>query len=339
MNRIPKYGSHLRSLVKPVRRRPERRHCPRSPLRGNGIRYFGPIDGHNLDHLIDVFEKTKNLNTPRLIHVITTKGKGYNKAEKDPLSWHGPPKAQFVEDEENPSVKSVASAPSYTDVYGDLVCELARADSHIVAITAAMCSGTGLTRVAEEFPDRFYDVGIAEQHAVTMAAGMALGGLRPLVTIYSTFLQRAFDQVLHDVCIQNIPVIFAMDRAGIVGADGATHQGLFDISFLRPLPNMILMAPSDELEMHRMFRTALALKQPCAIRYPRGKARGLPLGPERNDLLEIGKARLVQEGREVAILAYGTILDDVRKALPFLERRAFIPLVADMRFCKPLDGT
>ncbi len=218
-----------------------------------------------------------------------------------------------------------------------MICDLAKEDPRIVAITAAMSSGTGLMRFAEEYPGRFYDVGIAEQHAVTMAAGMTLGGLRPVVTIYSTFLQRAFDQVLHDVCIQNLPVIFAMDRAGIVGADGATHQGLFDISYLRPLPNMILMAPSDEMEMHRMFRTALALNQPCAIRYPRGKARGILLSPERKDLLEIGKARIVQEGREVAILVYGTILDDVRKALPLLEREGIHPLVADMRFCKPMD--
>lgn len=340
MNRIPKYGSHLRSLVNRFEEGLKSVIVPGVLFEEMGIRYFGPIDGHNLDHLIDVFEKTKNLNTPRLIHVITTKGKGYKKAEKDPLSWHGPPKAQFVEEEEKPPLKaavSAPSAPSYTDVFEGLICELAQEDPRIVAITAAMCTGTGLVRFAEEFPERFYDVGIAEQHAVTMAAGMALGGLRPVVTIYSTFLQRAFDQILHDVCIQNLPVIFAMDRAGIVGADGATHQGLYDISYLRPLPNMILMAPSDELEMHRMFRTALTLNRPCAIRYPRGKAQGLTLGPERKDSIELGKARAIQDGSEIAILSYGTILDDVRKALPLLERESVRPFVADMRFGKPLD--
>lgn len=337
MTRIPRYGRRIRTLVNRFEEGLKSVIVPGVLFEELGIRYFGPIDGHDLDHLVEVLEKTRSMKIPRIIHVLTTKGKGYDLAEKDPLKWHGASKFDKVTGKSPRKPATTPVRPSYTDVFENLICEIAEEDPKVVAITAAMCTGTGLVEFAERFPERFYDVGIAEQHAVTMAAGLALGGMKPVATIYSTFLQRAHDQVIHDVCIQDIPVIFAMDRAGIVGADGATHQGLFDVSFLRDIPNMILMAPTNELEMHQMFRTAIQLKHPCAIRYPRGEAEGIPLGADRKQTLEVGKARIVREGREVALLVYGSILADVWKALPLLEQEGLSPLVVNARFAKPLD--
>jgi len=349
--KIPKYGTRIRSLINRFEEGLKGVIVPGVLFEELGLRYFGPIDGHNLEHLIEVFENIKYLKAPRIVHVITMKGKGYNLAERDPLKWHGPPKTQFYKVMEHEAQEASSdkpreelkkestppAIPTFTQVFGDLMCELAGENPNVIAITAAMCSGTGLDKFAVEYPDRFYDCGIAEQHAVTMAGGLALGGMRPIAAIYSTFMQRAYDQVAHDICLQDIPIIFAMDRAGIVGADGATHQGLFDIAYLRMLPNMILMAPTNELEMHRMFRTALQTPHPCGIRYPRGKATGIPLGPESKKPLEVGKAEVLHQGREVAILVYGSILADVEKALPLLNQEGLSPTLVNARFAKPLD--
>jgi len=334
---IPRYGKRIRSLMNRFEEGLKGIIIPGILFEEMGLRYFGPIDGHNLENLIEVLENSKNLKMPKIIHVITTKGKGYDLAEKDPLKWHGASKFDKVTGKTPAKPSSQPSAPTYTQVFSQAICELATEDKRIVAITAAMCTGTGLEEFSRRFPDRFYDIGIAEQHGVTMAAGLALGGLKPVVTIYSTFLQRAYDQILHDVCLQDIPVIFAMDRAGLVGADGATHQGLFDIAYLRTIPNIILMAPSNELELHQMFRTALIQNHPCAIRYPRGEAGGLPQGQERFMTLEIGKAQVLQQGHEVAIVVYGTIMADLLKALPLLEQEGIHPTVVNARFAKPID--
>jgi 1-deoxy-D-xylulose-5-phosphate synthase len=338
MSNIPRYGKRIRSLVNRFEEGLKGIIVPGILFEEMGIRYFGPIDGHDLSQMIDVFERTRGLKMPRIIHIITTKGKGYKLAEKNPSKWHGASKFDKVTGQAmtkpSPGGKKVLS---YHEVLGKVACKLAEEDSKVAAITAAMCTGTGLTEFSETYPSRFYDVGIAEQHAVTMAAGLAMGGLKPIVSIYSTFLQRAYDQIIHDVCLQDIPMILAVDRAGIVGADGATHQGLFDISFLRHMPNIVLMAPTNEEEMHQMFRTALKSQHPCAIRYPRGKAAGVPLQLDRVEPVPLGKARVVQEGTDVALIVYGTILHDVMKTLPMLEEEGIHPTVVNARFAKPID--
>ncbi|HSB07694.1 MAG TPA: 1-deoxy-D-xylulose-5-phosphate synthase [Thermodesulfobacteriota bacterium] len=301
-----------------------------------GLKYIGPIDGHRLDHLIETFQNIKKLRGPILVHVITQKGRGYRPAEIDPARFHsispftietGEP----VRDQKRPPF------PTFTEVFGKTLCRLAREDKRVVAITAAMQNGTGLEQFLREFPDRFYDIGIAEQHAVTFAAGLALEGMKPVVAIYSTFLQRAYDQILQDVCLQNLPVVFALDRGGIVGEDGPTHHGLFDFSYLRHIPNMIVMVPKDEDELQHMIKTAIECRNPVAVRYPRGKG----LGVERSEtlrLIDIGRGEVLGEGEDVLILAIGSTVFPSLQAAGKLKALGISAAVINSRFLKPLDG-
>lgn len=300
-----------------------------------GFYYIGPIDGHNLDHLIPVLENVRDSDHgPVLIHAVTRKGKGYAPAEAADDKYHGVQKFDVVTGEQQ---KAPPGPPSYQNVFGDTLAKLAETDKRIVAITAAMPSGTGVDRFAKAHPDRTFDVGIAEQHAVTFAAGLAAEGLRPFAAIYSTFLQRAYDQVVHDVAIQNLPVRFAIDRAGLVGADGSTHAGTFDITYLATLPNMVVMAAADEAELVHMTYTAAEYDDgPIAFRYPRGGGIGIEL-PEVPIKLEIGKGRTVKQGKTVAILSLGTRLAEALKAAEDLEARGLSTTVVDLRFAKPLD--
>ena len=301
-----------------------------------GFYYIGPIDGHNLDSLIPVFNNVKNLkyNGPILIHTITKKGKGYKPAEDSRDKYHGVSKFNIVTGEQS---KSKTSIPSYTKVFANTLVKHAENDTKIVGITGAMPSGTGMDIFGKKFPDRMFDVGIAEQHAVTFAAGLATEGYKPFAAIYSTFLQRAYDQVVHDVAIQNLPVRFAIDRAGLVGADGPTHAGSFDITYLSTLPNFVVMAASDEAELVRMINTAVNINdRPSAFRYPRGNGLGIKL-PEINEILEIGKGKIVREGNRVAILSFGGRLQESLKAADKLETKGISTTVADARFAKPLD--
>jgi len=295
--------------------------------------YLGPVRGHRLDHLIETFNNIKNLKGPILVHVLTTKGKGYEPAESDPTGFHG--LGRFDPDT-GEAKKSVSEVPSYTQVFGDTMVRLARENSKIVAITAAMPDGTGLVDFATHFPERFFDVGICEQHATTFAAGLAVEGLRPVVAIYSTFLQRAYDQVLHDVCLQNLPVIFALDRGGIVGEDGETHQGLFDLSFLRHLPNLVVMAPKDEDELRHMLFTAVDHPGPVAIRYPRGKGVGVAFSSTLRKI-PMGKAEVLKEGKDLLILALGASVHPALEARRQLKDQGFKATVVNARFVKPLD--
>jgi 1-deoxy-D-xylulose-5-phosphate synthase len=301
-----------------------------------GFYYVGPVDGHNVEALVEVLENVRDAEIgPMLVHVVTKKGKGYAPAENAADKYHGVVKFDVVS---GVQAKAAAGAPSYTGVYAKaLIGEMER-DEKVVAITAAMPSGTGLDKVEEKFPERTFDVGIAEQHAVTFAAGLAAQGYRPFATIYSTFLQRAYDQVVHDVAIQNLPVRFAMDRAGLVGADGATHAGSFDLAYLCTLPNFVVMAAADEAELVHMVHTmAKHDSGPIAVRYPRGEGRGVAL-PDQPQELEIGKGRIVREGKKVAILSLGTRLAEAEKAADHLEAMGLSATVADLRFAKPLDG-
>lgn len=300
-----------------------------------GFYYVGPIDGHNLDHLIPVLENVRDSERgPVLVHVVTTKGKGYEPAENSADKYHGVPKFDVVTGEK---AKGKAGPPAYQNVFGDTLAKLAETDKRICAITAAMPSGTGVDRFAKAHPDRAFDVGIAEQHGVTFAAGLAAQGMRPFAAIYSTFLQRAYDQVVHDVAIQNLPVRFAIDRAGLVGADGCTHAGSFDITYLATLPNFVVMAAADEAELVHMTYTAAEYDEgPIAFRYPRGGGVGVPL-PETPQKLEIGKGRVVREGSKVAILSLGARLAEAQKAADTLEAKGLSTTVADLRFAKPLD--
>jgi 1-deoxy-D-xylulose-5-phosphate synthase len=300
-----------------------------------GFYYVGPIDGHNLDQLIPVLENVRDAaEGPCLVHVVTQKGKGYAPAEESADKYHGVQKFNVITGEQ---AKGAAGPPSYTSVFAKALVAEAQRDQTICAITAAMPSGTGLDKFQELFPDRAFDVGIAEQHAVTFAAGLAAQGMRPFCAIYSTFLQRAYDQVVHDVAIQNLPVRFAIDRAGLVGADGATHAGSFDVTYLASLPNFVVMAAADEAELVHMTHTAACHDSgPIAFRYPRGNGVGVPL-PETPERLEIGKGRIVRQGSKIALLSLGTRLAEALKAADQLEARGLSTTVADLRFAKPLD--
>jgi 1-deoxy-D-xylulose-5-phosphate synthase len=299
-----------------------------------GFYYVGPIDGHNLDHLLPVLKNVRDARLgPILVHVVTQKGKGYAPAEASADKYHGVAAFDVIT---GTQAKPKANAPAYTKVFANALIAEARADERIVAVTAAMPNGTGLDSFGAEFPARTFDVGIAEQHAVTFAAGLATQGYKPFCAIYSTFLQRAYDQVVHDVAIQNLPVRFALDRAGLVGADGPTHAGAFDISYLGCLPNFVIMAASDEAELMHMVATAAAHEGPIALRYPRGEGVGCDM-PERGTPLEIGKGRIVREGGRIAILSLGTRLAEALKAADDLGARGLPATVADARFAKPLD--
>ncbi|MFM9842981.1 MAG: 1-deoxy-D-xylulose-5-phosphate synthase [Dongiaceae bacterium] len=302
-----------------------------------GFYYVGPIDGHNLDHLIPVLRNVRDAvdEGPILVHVVTKKGHGYPPAEKSPDKYHGVTKFDVVT---GAQVKPPSNAPSYTKVFAQALVQEAEHDPKIVAINAAMPSGTGLDIFAKRFPARCFDVGIAEQHGVTFAAGLATEGFKPFATIYSTFLQRAYDQVVHDVAIQKLPVRFAIDRAGLVGADGATHAGSFDVTYLGCLPGFVIMAAADEAELVHMVATAAAIDdRPSAFRYPRGDGVGVEM-PQRGVPLEIGRGRIISEGTKVALLSFGTRLGECMKAAEDLNTRGLSTTVADARFCKPLDG-
>jgi 1-deoxy-D-xylulose-5-phosphate synthase len=292
-----------------------------------GFNYIGPIDGHDLDKLVTTLNGIKNLSGPQFLHVITRKGEGYKAAEDDPILYHGVTKF-------NPDAGIVSKAPgkpSYTQIFGDWLCDMAALDHRLVGITPAMREGSGLVRFSQEYPDRYFDVGIAEQHAVTFAAGLACDGMKPVVAIYSTFLQRAYDQLIHDVAIQNLPVVFAIDRAGLVGADGPTHAGSFDLTYLRCIPNITVMTPSDENECRQMLYTAFQMNSPSAVRYPRGAGTGVTPIKEMKEL-PIGLGKICRKGEKIAILAFGSMLK------PSLEAaEEFNATVANMRFVKPLD--
>lgn len=300
-----------------------------------GFYYVGPVDGHNMEHLLPVLENVRDAGGgPILIHVVTEKGKGYSFAENAADKYHGVSTFDVSTGTQN---KSPAKAPSYTGVFAKALIAEAKKDDKIVAINAAMPSGTGLDKFAEEFPDRCFDVGIAEQHAVTFSAGLACEGYKPFATIYSTFLQRAYDQVVHDVAVQNLPVRFAIDRAGLVGADGPTHAGSFDVTYLASLPNMVVMAAADEADLMHMIATAAAHNSgPSAVRYPRGEGMGVTL-PDQGDVLEIGKGRIVREGKQIAILSLGTRLEEALAAADEFNAKGLSCTVADARFAKPLD--
>jgi 1-deoxy-D-xylulose-5-phosphate synthase len=300
-----------------------------------GFYYVGPVDGHDVEALVEVLENVRDAEIgPMLVHVVTHKGKGYEPAENSADKYHGVVKFDVVS---GVQAKPTPGAPSYTSVFAKALTAEAERDEKVVAITAAMPSGTGLDKFAEKFPERMFDVGIAEQHAVTFAAGLAAQGYRPFCAIYSTFLQRAYDQVVHDVAIQSLPVRFGMDRAGLVGADGATHAGSFDLAYLCTLPNFVVMAAADEVELVHMVHTmALHDSSPIAVRYPRGEGRGLPL-PATPERLEIGKGRIVKQGSKVAILSLGTRLEEAEKAAEQLEAKGLSTTVVDLRFAKPLD--
>ena len=293
-----------------------------------GVNYFGPVDGHDVSGLVKTLQNLKRLDGPRLLHIITRKGKGYKKAESDPVGYHAVPSF-------DPSVGVVKANKkpkiTYTHVFSNWICDIAEKDERVIAITPAMREGSGLVEFSKRFPNRYIDVAIAEQHAVTLAAGMACENLKPVVAIYSTFLQRAYDQLIHDVAVQNLPVMFAIDRAGVVGPDGQTHAGSFDLSYLRCVPNMIVMAPADENETRRMLYTAHLQDRPTAVRYPRGSGPGAPVSPEMHEV-EIGKAKILREGKEIAILAFGSPVYDALQAGEELNAT-----VVNMRFVKPID--
>ncbi|HEX4911121.1 MAG TPA: 1-deoxy-D-xylulose-5-phosphate synthase [Permianibacter sp.] len=293
-----------------------------------GFHYIGPVDGHNLDVLLDTLGNLKTQTGPRLLHVVTRKGKGYAPAENDPIAYHGVPIFDPSKDSLPPSKPKL----TYSNVFGEFLCDIAAQDSRVFGITPAMREGSDLIRFSKEFPDRYFDVAIAEQHAVTLAGGLAKEGAKPVVAIYSTFLQRAYDQLIHDVCLMDLDVLFAIDRGGLVGGDGATHNGAFDLSYLRCVPNLVIMAPSDENECRQMLYTGWLHQGPAAVRYPRGVGRGV--SPEKTfSALPIGKGRIVRQGEKVAILSFGALLDDALQAAEQLNAT-----VADMRFVKPLDG-
>ncbi|RDF02936.1 1-deoxy-D-xylulose-5-phosphate synthase [Aggregatibacter aphrophilus] len=293
-----------------------------------GFNYIGPIDGHNVEELINTLQNMSSLKGPQFLHIVTKKGKGYIPAEKDPIGFHGVPKFNHL----SGKLPKSNATPTYSKIFGDWLCEMAEQDPKLIGITPAMREGSGMVEFSQRFPQQYFDVAIAEQHAVTFAAGLAIGGYKPVVAIYSTFLQRAYDQLIHDVAIQNLPVLFAIDRAGIVGADGQTHQGAFDLSFMRCIPNLVIMAPSDENECRQMLYTGYHCGKPAAVRYPRGNAVGVTLEPLH--ALELGKSKLIREGKKIAILNFGTLLPNALKVAEKLNAT-----IVDMRFIKPLDVT
>src|SRR5436190_6526154 len=333
---VPGIGGKLRAAAKSVKDAIAAAVLPGALVNELGFKYIGYVDGHNVANLVRALEEAKKVEDgPVIVHALTTKGKGFPNPEKNYYAYHatGPfdPKTGL------PHKSGKLAPPTYTEVFGSTMCELMELDEKIVALTAAMPDGTGVDRVLEKFPDRAFDVGIAEQHAVTFCAGMACEGLKPVAAIYSTFLQRGFDQVIHDVCLQNLNVTFAMDRAGIVGADGPTHHGLLDIAYFRGYPNMVLMAPKDEAEMRDMLLTAIEHNGPAALRYPRGNGLGVDIS-EMPKTLEIGKGEVVRDGEDVAIIAYGNMVQPSIAAASNLEKEGIDATVINARFVKPLDA-
>jgi len=318
--------AHVQELAKRFEEHAKGMLTPSTLFEEFGFNYTGPIDGHNIDVLVDTLNNLKRLDGPQFLHVVTRKGQGYKLAEDDPIAYHGPGKF-------DPSIglkPSIGGKATYSQVFGDWLCDMAQREPRLVAITPAMREGSGMVEYSERFPERYFDVGIAEQHAVTFAAGLACEGMKPVLAIYSTFLQRGYDQLIHDVAIQNLPVLFALDRGGLVGGDGATHNGAFDYAYLRTVPNLTVMAPSDAAECRNMLYTGIMLGSPAAVRYPRGAALG-DAGRDMN-LLTVGKANIVRSGKRVAILAFGAMVKPALEAGEALDAT-----VVNMRFVKPLD--
>jgi 1-deoxy-D-xylulose-5-phosphate synthase len=330
---LPKFGDDIYQLAKRTEESLKTFVTPGMLFEAFNFEYFGPIDGHKLNHLIDILNNINYLNEPVLLHVLTQKGKGYPPAEKNPVYFHG---CTRFEVETGNCLDKKSPYPSYTQVFGDTMVDLAKEDEKIIAVTAAMPEGTGLTEFSELFPERFFDVGIAEQHGVTFAAGLATEGFKPVVAVYSTFLQRAYDQILHDVCLESLHVVFAIDRGGIVGEDGSTHHGLFDLSYLRNLPNMVVMAPKDENEMRRMLMTALKHNGPIALRYPRGSGIGGILDKDLEPI-PIGKGQILKDGEDVLVLATGRTVYEALDAYVELSKQGISAAVVNCRFVKPLD--
>jgi 1-deoxy-D-xylulose-5-phosphate synthase len=334
LRRIPSIGSTVLKVAERLKDSFKYLVVPGMIFEELGFTYLGPIDGHNIQSMINTFEQAKSLGGPVLVHVITQKGHGYAPAVEKADKFHGI--GPF--DISSGDCLKKNDISTYTEIFGRTLVQLAERDPSIVAITAAMCSGTGLTEFAGKFPHRFFDVGIAEQHAVTLAAGMAISGLKPVVAIYSTFLQRAYDQILHDVCLQNLPVVFAIDRGGIVGDDGPTHHGLFDYSYLRNIPNITIMAPADENELQHMLNTALHVNGPCALRYPRGTGLGVALDRQYREI-PAGKAKVLSEGKDITLLAVGNMVPVARRAATMLKEQGVLATVINARFVKPLDAS
>jgi 1-deoxy-D-xylulose-5-phosphate synthase len=330
---VPHVGPRLLKLSRDVLESAKTLLIPGMVFEELGFDYVGPVNGHNIEELLNVLSRVKYNSGPTLLHVVTQKGKGYPHAEKLPMKYHGV--TQF-DVSTGAFHKAPAKAPSYTAVFGKAMCDLAERDPRVVAITAAMCEGTGLAEFSKRFPNRFFDVGIAEQHAVNFAAGLACEGMRPVAAIYSTFLQRAYDQLVHELCLMHLPVTLALDRAGLVGADGPTHHGLYDLVYLSALPGMVVMAPKDENELRHMLRTALSIDGPAAVRYPRGNGIGVPLDPEFKQL-EVGKAEILRDGGDIAILALGSMVYPCLDAAARLESAGIKATVINARFMKPLD--
>jgi len=331
---LPKIGDDIYNIAKRSEESFKTFVTPGMLFEAFNFDYFGPIDGHNLDHLIDILKNIKNPKDPILLHVTTKKGKGYEPAEKNPIYFHGV--GSFAVDTGKSTTKP-NGIPTYTQVFGAQMVKLAKTNEKIIAVTAAMPEGTGLIEFSKQYPDRFFDVGIAEQHAVTFSAGLASKGFKPVIAIYSTFLQRAFDQILHDVCIDSHPVVFAIDRGGIVGEDGPTHHGLFDFAYLRCMPNMTIMAPMDENELVRMMVTAIDHDGPIAIRYPRGTGVGVQI-EENPEPLGIGKAQVITDGDDLLIIAIGNSVPEAIKANTRLNELGIFSTIINARFVKPLDS-
>ena len=325
-DKVYKTASHLKDGVRSVL-------VPGSLFEEMGFHYIGPIDGHNIGLLEEVLASAKEMEGPVLIHIHTVKGKGYKPAEQAPEKFHG---VGCFDPSTGKSAKKAGCAPSYTSVFSKALIDLAKDRPDILAITAAMPSGTGLKAFGQAYPKRFFDVGIAEEHAMTLAAGMAAAGMHPVIALYSTFAQRAYDQLIHDVCLQNLPVTLCLDRAGLVGEDGPTHHGVFDLSYLRQMPNMCVMAPKDEEELRHMLATAIAIEGPAAVRYPRGAGLGVPL-TDSLETLPVGKAEVLQEEGDVAFLAVGTMVEKAKEAAAILKEEGIEAAVVNMRFIKPLD--
>ena len=327
------YGENIINIVRRVKGSVKYLLVPGSVFEHLGFKYYGPVDGHDLEHLVEVLEVAKATPGPVIIHVITKKGKGYEPAEKSPNKFHGTGPFDIATGKK---ITKPGAPVTYTEVFGKTLVDIAKDDKKIVAITAAMPDGTGLNYFADAYPDRFFDVGIAEQHAVTAAAGMAAAGLHPVVAVYSTFMQRAFDSVLHDICMQNLPVVLGLDRAGLVGDDGYTHHGVFDYSYLRLMPQMTIMAPKDENELRHMLATAVNFNGPIALRYPRGSGLGVEI-TEPLHTLPIGKAEEIKTGSDVCLWAAGSMVDEAVKAAEALAELGISAGVVNMRFVKPLD--
>lgn len=325
-DKVYKTASHLKDGVRSVL-------VPGSLFEEMGFHYIGPIDGHNIGLLEEVLASAKEMEGPVLIHIHTVKGKGYKPAEQAPDKFHG---VGCFDPSTGKSAKKAGCAPSYTSVFSKALIDLAKDRPDILAITAAMPSGTGLKAFGQAYPKRFFDVGIAEEHAMTLAAGMAAAGMHPIIALYSTFAQRAYDQLIHDVCLQNLPVTLCLDRAGLVGEDGPTHHGVFDLSYLRQMPNMCVMAPKDEEELRHMLATAIAIEGPAAVRYPRGAGLGVPL-TDSLETLPVGKAEVLQEEGNIAFLAVGTMVEKAKEAAAILKEEGIEAAVVNMRFIKPLD--